>query len=128
MAKRPPRRSNSSASPSDSARGRGATGARRERQESAQTLNGPPPHATSVPTTDLNPQEQPRMASPNTSADSTLPATQAGPPQSSAPAAKRFDIFIADIGWETPVAESVRKNMELALSYQKYSTCYVLSK
>jgi hypothetical protein len=68
------------------------------------------------------------MASQNTAADSTPQPIPVGQPQSSAaPAANRFDIFIADIGWSTPVAESVRKNIELAVRYQKNSTCYVLS-
>jgi len=69
------------------------------------------------------------MASQNTPADPAPQSTEVGQSQSTtAPPAKRFDIFIADIGWETPVAQSLRKNMQLALSYQKFSTCYVLSK
>jgi hypothetical protein len=68
------------------------------------------------------------MAPQNAAADSVPQSTQAGAPQSSAaPAAGRFDIFIADIGWSTPAAESVRKNIELALRYGKNSNCYVLS-
>src|SRR5262245_30663756 len=107
MAKRPSRRSNSSASPSESAGAMGATGARRERQpagadtsasaddrpqQAASSLNGPPPQAMSAPTT--NPQELPKMASQNTVADSAPQSTQAGQPQSSAaPPETRFDIF-----------------------------------
>jgi len=144
MAKRPSRRSNSSASPSESARAGGATGGQRERQiapaetassaeqrhpQAAETLNGPPPQATSPPTTKPNSQELAKMASQNTAAGTAPQPTQAGQSQSSAePDSKRFDIFIADIGWETPVAESLRKNLELALRFKKNSTCYVLSK
>lgn len=40
---------------------------------------------------------------------------------------KRFDLFIIDVGWKSPVAEALRNNLDKCLRYQHSSTVYVLS-
>jgi hypothetical protein len=40
---------------------------------------------------------------------------------------RRFDIFIADIGWHSPVAEMFRENLKAWQHYHPSSTIYVLS-
>jgi hypothetical protein len=42
-------------------------------------------------------------------------------------AKKRFDIFIVDVGWHSPVADVLRKNLEQCLRYQMKSNVYKLS-
>jgi hypothetical protein len=54
-------------------------------------------------------------------APSTPEAAPAPPHQ------KRFDVFIVDVGWNSPVAEGMRKNIEHCLRYQAKATAYVLS-
>ena len=62
-------------------------------------------------------------------------ASNSPPPNSPAdgesctpPATKRFDIFIVDIGWESPAAAALRKNLDFALRYQSQGNVYILSK
>jgi hypothetical protein len=41
---------------------------------------------------------------------------------------RRFDIFIVDIGWSSPVADAIRQNIDHCLRYQAKGTVYILSK
>jgi hypothetical protein len=63
----------------------------------------------------------PQATSPAAADDLKAPAAPAPSGQ------KRFDIFIADIGWHSPIADSLRKNLDHCLRYQAKSTAYVLS-
>jgi hypothetical protein len=40
---------------------------------------------------------------------------------------KRFDLFIIDVGWKSPVAESLRSNLDKCFRFQHNSTIYMLS-
>jgi len=44
-----------------------------------------------------------------------------------APKATRFDIFVVDVGWHTPVADALRQNLDKCLHYAQNSTVYVLT-
>ncbi len=146
MAKSPTNRSKSSASPTDSARARAAARRRRVRKDpdagapfpggaaqsiapDSQTGPGQPTDET-APLTNQNPQEPDNMAQPATNfpPSSPTPAPANSEETAGTPQKSRFEIFFADVGWNSPVAESVRKNIELCLRYQANSTAYVLSK
>jgi hypothetical protein len=40
---------------------------------------------------------------------------------------KRFDIFVIDVGWNSPISESFRTNLKHALPYQQNCNSYFLS-
>jgi hypothetical protein len=40
---------------------------------------------------------------------------------------KRFDIFVIDVGWNSPVSESFRANLKVALPHQEHCNSYFLS-
>jgi len=115
MAKAPTRRKSSSASPTDS----------RPAKSPASSSKG----------------EQAKAAAPAVpaAANRTTGPTAAGSPGSGlaaspvpglplpAKGAKRFDIFIADVGWSSPVCKKFRENLQTWLNYHPSSTIYVLS-
>lgn len=52
------------------------------------------------------------------------------PESQSAPASenkKRFDLFVVDLGWKSPIADVLRHNMELLRHYQLHYNLYVLN-
>ena len=54
------------------------------------------------------------------------PASSPAGSASASPKDKRFDIFVVDVGWHTPIADALRKNLEKCLSFSVNSTVYVL--
>jgi hypothetical protein len=140
---RAPNRSKSQASSTDSAHAKSRARPGNSRKD-ADTGVVPPaaaersrpaasPDAAPVSPGEINPNLQDRINMEQTA--SSPPATStaaAGDLQAQAAPApsgkKRFDIFIADIGWHTPIAESLRKNLDHCLRYQANSTAYVLNK
>ena len=122
MGKTPKNRSKSPAVPTDSTPVKAASRTRRVPEASPSTAPLPRAAQRSVPADS--------SSDPATSAAESAPvSTNSGQPQAAAAAPqKRFDIFVADVGWNSPVAEAIRKNIEICLSYQANSTAYVLSK
>jgi len=55
------------------------------------------------------------------------PAADQGELTAGSPEQRRFDIFVVDVGWNSPVADALRKNLDLCLRYQANSTVYVLT-
>lgn len=53
---------------------------------------------------------------------SAPPAETSGPPGN-----KRFDLFVIDLGWKSPIAEVLRNNMPLLRQYQLHYNLYALS-
>lgn len=58
-----------------------------------------------------------------TPALSSAPPADAGPP----PGSKRFDLFVIDLGWKSPIAEVLRNNLPLLKQYQLHYNLYLLS-
>jgi len=48
--------------------------------------------------------------------------------RTAAPQDRRFDIFIVDVGWHSPVADVLRKNLETCMKYQLMTNTYLLSR
>jgi len=131
MGKTPRNRSKSSAAPIDSPPVKSAARTRHATDESPADALSPlaaeralaaDQDAPRIPDANLNLQVAPPVIQPATGpAKSAQAATAAAPPN------KRFDIFIVDVGWHSPVGEAVRKNIELCLRYEANSTTYVLT-
>lgn len=68
----------------------------------------------------------PDVESKTSSSAATDSPAEAG--ASTQPAPKRFDIFIVDIGWDSPAATALRKNLDFALRYQTQGNVYILSR
>ncbi|HEV3024215.1 MAG TPA: hypothetical protein VGX76_17185 [Pirellulales bacterium] len=64
---------------------------------------------------------------PATGAPASVSAPDAAQVRADAPSRKRFDIFIVDVGWHSPVADVLRKNLEKCAKYQWTSNTYVLT-
>jgi hypothetical protein len=43
------------------------------------------------------------------------------------PAAKRFDMFLIDTGWNRPVSEVVRRHLPILYEYQRQDSLYILT-
>jgi hypothetical protein len=90
-----------------------------------------PEHAPAVSATRKSRKQKEVPAMTQTPAEqSVAPPVPAESPASSPAEVKktaRFDIFIVDIGWHSPVADALRKNLEHCLSCTGNSTAYVLS-
>ena len=64
-----------------------------------------------------------------TSEAATSPALSSAPPaDAGAPhGRKRFDLFVIDLGWKSPIGDVLRHNMELLKQYQLHYNLYILS-
>ncbi len=51
----------------------------------------------------------------------------APPPRPANDEMKRFDIFLIDTGWNTPVSKLVRSHLPLLYQYQKHDSLYLLT-
>jgi hypothetical protein len=56
-----------------------------------------------------------------------VPASSPAGSVPASPKDKRFDIFVVDVGWHTPVADALRKNLEKCLRFSERSTVYILT-
>jgi len=124
MANTRPNRPKSSAAPNKSSQSKSAAG--RARAAAAEPSEAAPRLATAERSV---PAETPAVSpgNPPPPSASTPAGTGAAQP-ATGPQRKRFDIFIADIGWNSPVADAVRKNIDHCLRFQANSTTYLLSK
>ena len=64
------------------------------------------------------------VARPEVSPDTAAPAN---PAELVSDAPKRFDVYIIDVGWKSPVADSIRSNLDKCLRFQHNSSIYILS-
>src|SRR5579862_9477088 len=67
-------------------------------------------------------------STPSSPSSGAAPIEAGQAPASAAPAKTRFDIFVADVGWHSPVADTLRKNLDTCLRYHVNSTVYILNK
>lgn len=93
----------------------------RRKSSSASRTESKPAHSTARVSKSEETPAVPAAVSRTTAPDPVSPA------QGPAKPTKRFDIFIADIGWHSPVCELFRENLKSWQSYHPSSTVYVLS-
>jgi len=99
---------------------------------SSPALPAEPAHAPTLPTARKTRKQKEVPAMSQSSAEQSVAPT-AGPASSPTTTASetkrapRFDIFVVDVGWHSPVADALRKNLELCFRHSHNSTAYVLS-
>ena len=98
-------------------------GARRGARRTSKTPASPETIAHLLP---ADATDASNLATATTTVDvgATVHSTTVAPIE---PRQKRFDVFIADVGWQSPVAQAIRDNVDRCLKYQANSTVYVLS-
>jgi hypothetical protein len=64
---------------------------------------------------------------PPSEAQSSQPLVAEAAAPNGAATDKRFDIFVIDVGWKSPVSENFRANLHIALPYQRNCNVYFLT-